>query len=162
MLDLNYIFFLSAYAGCAYIWKNCKAWAFSPACEYNNFNFHHLEVGHFWVFGFIHVFLSEQGETQNRLFIATERYKYCVLQWDVETSKLITRFKHEINWSKCTFLSFQNKECSNSNKNKDLILVLDKKFQNLVPKIWNIRLFSNDHNHHLRILFYKKQVPKCF
>lgn len=40
--------------------------------------------------------LSEQGETQDLLFIATERYKFCVLQWDAETSELITRFKHEI------------------------------------------------------------------
>ncbi|EXC25619.1 hypothetical protein L484_009924 [Morus notabilis] len=36
------------------------------------------------------------GETQDLLFIATERYKFCVLQWDAETSELITRFKHEI------------------------------------------------------------------
>lgn len=31
------------------------------------------------------------GEQQDFLFIATERYKFCVLQWDVETSELITR-----------------------------------------------------------------------
>ncbi|KAK1280307.1 DNA damage-binding protein 1 [Acorus gramineus] len=31
------------------------------------------------------------GETQDFLFIATERYKFCVLQWDVETSELVTR-----------------------------------------------------------------------
>ncbi|XP_024030432.1 DNA damage-binding protein 1 isoform X2 [Morus notabilis] len=31
------------------------------------------------------------GETQDLLFIATERYKFCVLQWDAETSELITR-----------------------------------------------------------------------
>ena len=59
-----------------------------------------------WVFGFIHVFLSEQGETQDLLFIATERYKFCVLQWDAETSELITRFKHDINWSKINFVTF--------------------------------------------------------
>lgn len=34
----------------------------------------------------------EQGEAQDFLFIATERYKFCVLQWDSETSELITRF----------------------------------------------------------------------
>ncbi|CAN6454562.1 unnamed protein product [Victoria cruziana] len=32
-----------------------------------------------------------QGEAQDLLFIATERYKFCVLQWDPETSELITR-----------------------------------------------------------------------
>ncbi|WOL18645.1 DNA damage-binding protein 1 [Canna indica] len=31
------------------------------------------------------------GEPQDFLFIATERYKFCVLQWDTETSELITR-----------------------------------------------------------------------
>lgn len=31
------------------------------------------------------------GEAQDFLFIATERYKFCVLQWDCETSELITR-----------------------------------------------------------------------
>ncbi|CAD5163482.1 unnamed protein product [Musa acuminata subsp. malaccensis] len=31
------------------------------------------------------------GEPQDFLFIATERYKFCVLQWDAETSELITR-----------------------------------------------------------------------
>ncbi|EOX96951.1 Damaged DNA binding protein 1A isoform 2 [Theobroma cacao] len=31
------------------------------------------------------------GEAQDFLFIATERYKFCVLQWDAETSELITR-----------------------------------------------------------------------
>ncbi|XP_022762655.1 DNA damage-binding protein 1a-like [Durio zibethinus] len=31
------------------------------------------------------------GEAQDFLFIATERYKFCVLQWDSETSELITR-----------------------------------------------------------------------
>ncbi|KAK8567775.1 hypothetical protein V6N13_105725 [Hibiscus sabdariffa] len=31
------------------------------------------------------------GETQDFLFIATERYKFCVLQWDTEASELITR-----------------------------------------------------------------------
>ncbi|CAI0545441.1 unnamed protein product [Linum tenue] len=31
------------------------------------------------------------GEAQDFLFIATERYKFCVLQWDVEASELITR-----------------------------------------------------------------------
>ncbi|XP_031500678.1 DNA damage-binding protein 1 [Nymphaea colorata] len=31
------------------------------------------------------------GEVQDLLFIATERYKFCVLQWDPETSELITR-----------------------------------------------------------------------
>lgn len=34
-----------------------------------------------------------QGEAQDFLFIATERYKFCVLQWDAESSELITRFK---------------------------------------------------------------------
>ncbi|KAF9666475.1 hypothetical protein SADUNF_Sadunf16G0233100 [Salix dunnii] len=33
------------------------------------------------------------GEAQDFLFIATERYKFCVLQWDAELSELITRFK---------------------------------------------------------------------
>ncbi|CAA6668092.1 unnamed protein product [Spirodela intermedia] len=31
------------------------------------------------------------GEAQDFLFIATERYKFCVLQWDGESSELITR-----------------------------------------------------------------------
>ncbi|CAL0325072.1 unnamed protein product [Lupinus luteus] len=31
------------------------------------------------------------GEAQDYLFIATERYKFCVLQWDPDTSELITR-----------------------------------------------------------------------
>ncbi|KAL8139852.1 hypothetical protein V2J09_005873 [Rumex salicifolius] len=31
------------------------------------------------------------GEAQDFLFIATERYKFCVLQWDPETSELVTR-----------------------------------------------------------------------
>lgn len=31
------------------------------------------------------------GEAQDFLFVATERYKFCVLQWDAETSELITR-----------------------------------------------------------------------
>ncbi|RXH98908.1 hypothetical protein DVH24_011233 [Malus domestica] len=31
------------------------------------------------------------GETQDFLFIATERYKFCVLQWDADASELITR-----------------------------------------------------------------------
>ncbi|WJX53394.1 DNA damage-binding protein 1a [Trifolium repens] len=31
------------------------------------------------------------GETQDFLFIATERYKFCVLQWDTEKSELFTR-----------------------------------------------------------------------
>ncbi|EEF35767.1 DNA repair protein xp-E, putative [Ricinus communis] len=33
------------------------------------------------------------GEAQDFLFIATERYKFCVLQWDAETSELITRLE---------------------------------------------------------------------
>ncbi|KAJ6836683.1 DNA damage-binding protein 1a [Iris pallida] len=36
-----------------------------------------------------HIFLP--GEQQDFLFIATARYKFCVLQWDGETSELITR-----------------------------------------------------------------------
>ncbi|CAM8886889.1 unnamed protein product [Rhodiola kirilowii] len=32
-----------------------------------------------------------RGETQDFLFIATERYKFCVLQWDAESSEVITR-----------------------------------------------------------------------
>ncbi|XP_047333166.1 DNA damage-binding protein 1-like [Impatiens glandulifera] len=31
------------------------------------------------------------GEAQDLLFIATERYKFCVLQWDPEASEVITR-----------------------------------------------------------------------
>lgn len=31
------------------------------------------------------------GESQDFLFIATERYKFCVLQWDAEASELVTR-----------------------------------------------------------------------
>lgn len=31
------------------------------------------------------------GEAQDLLFISTERYKFCVLQWDAETSELVTR-----------------------------------------------------------------------
>jgi hypothetical protein len=34
----------------------------------------------------------KQGETQDFLFIATERYKFCVLQWDTEKSELFTRY----------------------------------------------------------------------
>lgn len=33
-----------------------------------------------------------KGETQDLLFIATERYKFCVLQWDAEANEVITRF----------------------------------------------------------------------
>uniref|UniRef100_A0A7N0V764 DNA damage-binding protein 1 n=1 Tax=Kalanchoe fedtschenkoi TaxID=63787 RepID=A0A7N0V764_KALFE len=32
-----------------------------------------------------------RGETQDFLFIATERYKFCVLQWDAESSEVTTR-----------------------------------------------------------------------
>ncbi|XP_058781664.1 uncharacterized protein LOC131655881 [Vicia villosa] len=32
-----------------------------------------------------------KGEAQDFLFIATERYKFCVLQWDTETSELVIR-----------------------------------------------------------------------
>ncbi|CAI9760069.1 unnamed protein product [Fraxinus pennsylvanica] len=32
-----------------------------------------------------------QGETQDLLFVATERYKFCVLQWDAEAAEVITR-----------------------------------------------------------------------
>jgi DNA damage-binding protein 1 len=39
-------------------------------------------------------FVSSQNETQDFLFIATERYKFCVLQWDAEKSELLTRFEH--------------------------------------------------------------------
>ncbi|KAL0300566.1 UNVERIFIED_CONTAM: DNA damage-binding protein 1 [Sesamum radiatum] len=31
------------------------------------------------------------GETQDLLFVATERYKFCVLQWDAEAAEVITR-----------------------------------------------------------------------
>ncbi|KVH77823.1 Cleavage/polyadenylation specificity factor, A subunit, C-terminal [Cynara cardunculus var. scolymus] len=31
------------------------------------------------------------GETQDLLFIATERYKFCVLQWDADANEVITR-----------------------------------------------------------------------
>ncbi|CAH2080608.1 unnamed protein product [Thlaspi arvense] len=31
------------------------------------------------------------GEAQDLLFIATERYKFCVLQWDPEAAEVITR-----------------------------------------------------------------------
>ncbi|KAL3643734.1 DNA damage-binding protein 1a [Castilleja foliolosa] len=31
------------------------------------------------------------GETQDLLFMATERYKFCVLQWDAENAEIITR-----------------------------------------------------------------------
>ena len=34
----------------------------------------------------------KQGEAQDYLFIATERYKFCVLQWDSETAELVTRY----------------------------------------------------------------------
>lgn len=34
---------------------------------------------------------SLQGETQDFLFIVTERHKFCVLQWDAESSELVTR-----------------------------------------------------------------------
>lgn len=37
----------------------------------------------------------KQGEAQDYLFIATERYKFCVLQWDTETSELVTRYAWE-------------------------------------------------------------------
>lgn len=32
-----------------------------------------------------------QGEAQDLLFIATERYKFCVLQWDPDAAEVITR-----------------------------------------------------------------------
>ncbi|KAG6419373.1 hypothetical protein SASPL_121593 [Salvia splendens] len=59
---------LTAYVGCADIWENCHARAFSPTCKHPSL-----------------------GETQDLLFIATERYKFCVLQWDAETGEVITR-----------------------------------------------------------------------
>ncbi|KAL3616849.1 DNA damage-binding protein 1a [Castilleja foliolosa] len=34
------------------------------------------------------------GETQDFLFMATERYKFCVLQWDAENSEIVTSFNH--------------------------------------------------------------------
>lgn len=45
------------------------------------------------IFACIHISCFKQGEAQDFLFIATERYKFCVLQWDAETSELITRFE---------------------------------------------------------------------
>lgn len=39
-----------------------------------------------------------QGETQDLLFIATERYKFCVLQWDAEAAEVITRFGSYLGW----------------------------------------------------------------
>ncbi|ESQ55276.1 hypothetical protein EUTSA_v10024273mg [Eutrema salsugineum] len=36
------------------------------------------------------------GETQDFLFIATERHKFCVLQWDSESSELITRAMEDV------------------------------------------------------------------
>ena len=33
-----------------------------------------------------------QNEAQDFLFVATERYKFCVLQWDAEKSELLTRY----------------------------------------------------------------------
>lgn len=41
---------------------------------------------------------NNQGEAQDFLFIATERYKFCVLQWDTESSELITRFEYFSSW----------------------------------------------------------------
>ncbi|KAK1309389.1 DNA damage-binding protein 1 [Acorus calamus] len=35
-------------------------------------------------------------ETQDFLFIATERYKFCIIQWDVKTSDLVTRAMGDI------------------------------------------------------------------
>lgn len=53
----------------------------------------HLFCDLLFIFACTHITCSEQGEAQDFLFIATERYKFCVLQWDAETSELITRFK---------------------------------------------------------------------
>lgn len=39
--------------------------------------------------GIPHLF---QGETQDHLFILTDRYKFCVLGWDPEPPQLITRY----------------------------------------------------------------------
>nr|GEZ87076.1 DNA damage-binding protein 1 [Tanacetum cinerariifolium] len=33
-----------------------------------------------------------QGETQDLLFIAIERYKFCVLKWDADANEVIIRF----------------------------------------------------------------------
>ncbi|CAA7054607.1 unnamed protein product [Microthlaspi erraticum] len=41
------------------------------------------------------------GETQDLLFIATEKYKFCVLQWDSESSELITRAMGDVSDSIC-------------------------------------------------------------
>ncbi|XP_076938869.1 DNA damage-binding protein 1-like, partial [Bidens hawaiensis] len=36
------------------------------------------------------------GETQDLLFIATERYKFCVLQWDAAANELVTRSNGDV------------------------------------------------------------------
>eukprot|EP00252_Welwitschia_mirabilis_P019638 TRINITY_DN4603_c0_g1_i1.p1 TRINITY_DN4603_c0_g1~~TRINITY_DN4603_c0_g1_i1.p1 ORF type:complete len:1092 (+),score=216.35 TRINITY_DN4603_c0_g1_i1:257-3532(+) len=36
------------------------------------------------------------GETQDCLFISTERYKFCVLQWDPAGNKLVTRWSGDV------------------------------------------------------------------
>jgi DNA damage-binding protein 1 len=52
------------------------------------------------------------GEAQDFLFIATERYKFCVLQWDPESSELITRYSFQkINFFPCIQLMLTNQLC---------------------------------------------------
>ncbi|KAL6499676.1 DNA damage-binding protein 1a [Orobanche gracilis] len=41
-------------------------------------------------------FFRPHGEAQGFLFVATERYKFCVLQWDPETRKLVTRDMRDV------------------------------------------------------------------
>lgn len=40
----------------------------------------------------MYIFALLKGETQDLLFIATERYKFCVLQWDADANEVLTRF----------------------------------------------------------------------
>lgn len=92
----------AAYVRCANIWENCDTGAFPSSRELTSFHF----VAHFYpsiyaghkekncsiYMSVFHVpWDSWQGETQDLLFIATERYKFCVLQWDTEASEVITR-----------------------------------------------------------------------
>jgi hypothetical protein len=54
----------------------------------------HLSLYFFEIKLIINFVSSPQNETQDFLFIATERYKFCVLPWDAEKSELLTRFEH--------------------------------------------------------------------
>jgi hypothetical protein len=74
---------------------------------------------------------SAQNETQDFLFIATERYKFCVLQWDAEKSELLTRFGH------CTLLvSLSQVPCFVVDRTKSVLLSNNVFFEAMVLPIF--------------------------